>query len=89
MVGAVAAEIVLCYNLRLYWMNSGERTRMVCDAILLILCSVFILVILFALLVQRNLEDELKIISQLRRTRSTRNATICAIKSAPSARAPG
>ena len=66
-VGAVAAEIVLCYNLRLYWMNSGERTRMVCDAILLILCSVFILVILFALLVQRNLEDELKIISQLRR----------------------
>ena len=66
-VGAVVAEIVLCYNLRLYWQATGNRLHMVCDAVLLILCSVFILVILFALLVQRNLEDELKIINQLRR----------------------
>lgn len=66
-VGAVVAEIVLCYNLRLQWMASGNRVHMVCDAVLLILCSIFILVILFALLVQRNLEDELKIIDQLRR----------------------
>ena len=66
-VGAVVAEIVLCYNLRLYWMNSAERIHMVCDAILLCLSSIFILVILFALLVQRKLEDELKIINQLRR----------------------
>ena len=66
-VGAVVAEIVLCYNLRLQWMASGNRLHMVCDAILLSLSSVFVLVILFALLVQRNLEDELKIINQLRR----------------------
>ena len=66
-VGAVLAEIVLCYNLRLQWMAADNRFHMVCDAILLILCSIFILVILFALLVQRNLEGELKIIHQLRR----------------------
>lgn len=67
LVGAVVAEIVLCYNLRLQWMASGGRIHMVYDAVLLILCSVFVLVVLFALLVQRNLEDELKIINQLRR----------------------
>lgn len=66
-IGAVVAEIVLCYNLRLHWMDTGDRMHMVCDAVLLILCSIFILVTLFALLVQRNLEDELKIINQLRR----------------------
>lgn len=66
-VGAVVAEIVLCYNLRLCWLAFRDPLHMVCDAVLLILCSIFILVILFALLVQRNLEDELKIINQLRR----------------------
>ena len=66
-VGAVIAEIVLCYSLRLAWMASNDQAHMAYDAVLLILCSVFILVILFSLLVQRNLEDELKIIDQLRR----------------------
>ena len=66
-VGAVVAEIVLCYNFRQSWLITDDLVHMVCDAILLILCSIFILVILFALLVQRNLEDELKIIHQLRR----------------------
>lgn len=65
--GAVLAEVVLCYNLRIQWMAYENHTHMICDAILLILCSLFILVAQFALLVQRNLEDELKIINQLRR----------------------
>lgn len=66
-VGAVLAEVVLCYNMRLRWMTFDNRAYMMYDASLLILCSVFILVSQFALLVQRNLEDELKIINQLRR----------------------
>ena len=66
-VGAVIAEVVLCYNLRLNWMAHTNAAHMVYDASLLILCSIFILVVMFALLVQRNLEDELKIINQLRR----------------------
>lgn len=66
-VGAVLAEVVLCYNLRIQWMAYANYIHMICDAILLILCSLFILVAQFALLVQRNLEDELKIINQLRR----------------------
>lgn len=65
--GAVLAEVVLCYNMRMRWMNHFDRNYMIYDAILLILCSAFILVSQFALLVQRNLEDELKIINQLRR----------------------
>ncbi len=65
--GAVLGEVVLCYNMRMRWMLYDHRAYMIYDAILLILCSVFILVSQFALLVQRNLEDELKIISQLRR----------------------
>lgn len=65
--GAVLAEVVLCYNMRMRWMIHINRAYMIYDAILLILCSVFILVSQFALLVQRNLEDELKIINQLRR----------------------
>lgn len=65
--GAVLAEVVLCYNMRMRWMNHFNRDYMIYDAVLLILCSAFILVSQFALLVQRNLEDELKIINQLRR----------------------
>lgn len=67
LVGAVLVEIVLCYNLRQRWIASPNRMAMISDAILLGLCSTLILVVQFALLVQRNLEDELKIISQLRR----------------------
>lgn len=66
-VGAVVTEIVLCYNMRLRWISHNNPSYMIYDAILLILCSVFILVAMFSLLIQRNLEDELKIISQLRR----------------------
>lgn len=65
--GAALAEVVLCYNMRMRWLVYKNPHYMLCDSILLILCSVFILVSQFALLVQRNLEDELKIISQLRR----------------------
>ena len=69
-VGAVLAEVVLCYNMRMRWMtHAGQsfmQSYMMYDTILLILCSVFILISQFALLVQRNLEDELKIINQLR-----------------------
>lgn len=66
-LGAVIAEIVLCYNLRTAWMTDISSEHMVYDVILLLLCSLFVLIILFALLVQRDLEDELQIISQLRR----------------------
>lgn len=66
-VGAVVTEIVLCYNMRLRWISHNNQPYMIYDAVLLILCSVFILVIQFSLLVQRGLEDELKIINQLRR----------------------
>jgi len=65
--GAVLTEVVLCYNLRQQWMAYYNPVHMVCDAMLLILCSLFVLVAQFALLVQRNLEDELKIINQIRR----------------------
>lgn len=67
LVGAVLVEIVLCYNLRQRWIASLNHMAMISDAILLGLCSTLILVVQFALLVQRNLEDELKIINQLRR----------------------
>ena len=67
MAGAILAEVVLCYNLRIQWMAYENQAHMVYDAVLLILCSVFILVAQFALLVQRNLEDELAIINQIRR----------------------
>lgn len=66
-VGAVLAEVVLCYNLRMQWMAYENPVHMICDAVLLVLCSVFILVAQFALLVQHNLQDELKIIDQIRR----------------------
>lgn len=65
LVGAVMVEIVLCYNLRQRWIANPNPIFMICDASLLGLCSVFILIIQFSLLVQRNLEDELKIINQM------------------------
>lgn len=65
LVGAVMVEIVLCYNLRQRWIANPNPIFMICDASLLGLCSIFILIIQFSLLVQRNLEDELKIINQM------------------------
>lgn len=66
-VSAVLAEIVLCYNLRLLWNAADGPFHMICDAVLLAMCSFFILLAQFALLVRHNLEDELKIINQMRR----------------------
>lgn len=65
--GAVLTEIILCYQFRLRWAIIQNMPFMLVDALLLILCSIFILISQFALLVQRNLEDELKIINQMRR----------------------
>lgn len=67
MIGAVLIEIVICHNLRQQWRIVSDPIYLICDCILLMLCSVTLMTVQFSLLLQRNLRDELRIIDQMRR----------------------
>lgn len=61
----IVVEIILCFNLRQSWIFHLDRVHMICDCILLGICSTAVLIIQFSLLVQQDLSDELKIITQM------------------------
>lgn len=64
-IGAVLIEIVICFNLRLEWNAANDPNHIVWDSLLLFIGTWAILTIQFTLLVQRNLENELKVIYQM------------------------
>ena len=65
LVCVIVVEIVLCYNLRQQWIYQLDPVHMVCDCVLLAICSSAVLTIQFSLLVQQDLTNELKIIKQM------------------------
>ena len=65
LICVIVVEIVLCYNLRQQWIYALDREHMVCDCILLTICSAAVLSMQFSLLMQQDLTEELKIIKQM------------------------
>ena len=65
LVCVIVVEIVLCYTLRQQWIYALDRVHMVCDCVLLGICSSAMLGLQFSLLVQHDLTNEIQIISQM------------------------
>lgn len=61
----VIVEIVICYWMRIQWRASGDWLYMICDSILLVISTMCILAVQFNLLLKRNLENEMEIITQI------------------------
>ena len=66
LIGAVLIEIILCYNLRQAWKASGDPLFIISDCSLLLICSFCLLTIQFNMLLRRDLEAEVRILTQLR-----------------------
>lgn len=62
---AIMVEIVLCHNLRQPWIYALNKPLMVCECILLAICSIVMLAVQFGLLVQQDLTNELQVIKQM------------------------
>ena len=67
LVGAVLIEIILCYNLRQFWVANPDPMFIASDSILLAVCSFCLLTVQFTLLLKKNLEDELEVQQQMLR----------------------
>ncbi len=65
LVLVVVVEIVLCYNLRQPWIYNLDKVQMICEGILLAICSSAVLSVQISLLVQQELIHELQIIKQM------------------------
>lgn len=65
LVCVIVVEIVLCYNLRQQWIYALDADHMICDCLLLAICSMVVLIVQFSFLVQHDLSQELKIIRQM------------------------
>lgn len=62
----VLIQIILCHTLRLSWRHTNDPMVVVSDCMLLLICSFCLLIIQFNLLHRRELEEEVKILRQLR-----------------------
>lgn len=66
LVTVVLVEIVICYNLRPQWNQEDGVLHMICDSVLLIICSFMTLVAQFSLMLKRDLEAEVQVLTHLR-----------------------
>ena len=71
LVIVVLVEIVLCYNIRPQWRSEDGVLHMVCDSTLMIFCSIMTLTTQFSLMLKRDLETEVHILTQLRSKEQT------------------
>ena len=61
----IIVEIMICYWMRIQWRASGDWLYMICDSILLFISTMCILAVQFNLMLKRNLENEMEIITQM------------------------
>lgn len=66
LVSVVLVEIVICFNLRHQWHPEDGPLHMICDYVLMITCSLMTLVAQFSLMLKRDLETEVQILTQMR-----------------------
>lgn len=66
LVTVVLVEIVICYNLRPQWNMEDGVLHMLCDSVLMIICSILTLAAQFSLMLRRDLEAEVQILTQMR-----------------------
>lgn len=66
LVTVVLVEIVICYNVRPQWNREDGVLHMICDSVLMIICSILTLTAQFSLMLKRDLEAEVQILTHLR-----------------------
>lgn len=65
LICVILVEIVICYRMRMQWIYALDKGHMLCDGILLAMCSAIVLAAQFALLDQQDLTHELEILRQM------------------------